>query len=190
MSRYHSRVGVTSRLRMRGHDYTSPASYLITICTERRLCLFGTITSGEMVLSPAGAVVDSWWHYLPARVGSVELDAAVVMPNHFHAIVHLGTDPDLETAPSLSTVVRVFKRRTTYDSRSASKPRDGRGSRVVCGKRGFTIASFATSPAWNGPGSTSLAIPPSGQTTSISSHDRIWRDHPESNSGSTDMPVA
>jgi REP element-mobilizing transposase RayT len=115
MRTYHSRVGVTSRLRMRDHDYASPASYLITICTEQRLPLLGSILDGELALSPAGIVIDSWWHFLPARILSVELDAAVVMPNHFHAIVHLGTDPDREAAPLLGQIVRWFKRRTTYD---------------------------------------------------------------------------
>lgn len=115
MTMYHSRVGVTSRLRMRGHDYATPASYLITLCTERRLSLFGAVVDGEMVLSPAGVVVDSWWHYQPARFPSMELDASIVMPNHFHAVVHLGTEPDMEVGPTLGDVVRWFKRRTTYD---------------------------------------------------------------------------
>jgi REP element-mobilizing transposase RayT len=115
MPDYHPRVGVTSRLRMRGHDYASAASYFLTICTERRACLFGTVEDGGLVPSAAGIVIDSWWHYLPARFDSVELDAAVVMPNHFHAIIHLGTDPTLETAPELGDVVRWFKIRTTYD---------------------------------------------------------------------------
>lgn len=115
MSRFHSRDGITSRLRMRGHDYATPASYLITMCTEQRLCLFGTVSNGEMIHSPAGVVIDSWWHYLPARLPSVELDVAVVMPNHVHAVVHLGTDPEGESGPSLGDVVGWFKKRTTWD---------------------------------------------------------------------------
>jgi REP element-mobilizing transposase RayT len=115
MPTYHSRVGVTSRLRRRGHDAAAPASYLRTICTERRLSLVGTISEGVLTPSPAGVVIDSWWHSLPARLPSVELDAAVVMPNHFHAIVHLGTDPDRAAAPALGDGVRWFERRTTYD---------------------------------------------------------------------------
>jgi REP element-mobilizing transposase RayT len=115
MPEYHSRVGVTSRLRMRGHDYAATASYLITICTERRLCLFGNVVDGELIPSPAGVVIDSWWHFLPARYASVELDAAIVMPNHFHAVVHVGTDPDVEAIPPLGGIVRWFKKHTMYD---------------------------------------------------------------------------
>ncbi len=115
MPKYHSRVGVTSRLRKRGHDYASPSSYFITLCTERRVCLFGDVRDGLVDLSPAGVVVDSWWHYLPARFVSVELDAVVVMPNHFHAVIHLGADPDIDAIPNLSDIVGWFKKRTTYD---------------------------------------------------------------------------
>jgi hypothetical protein len=77
--------------------------------------LFGTVIDGDLVPSPAGVIIDSWWHYPPARIAPVELDATIVMPNHVHAVVHLGTDPDLEFVPSLGKVVRWFKRRTTCD---------------------------------------------------------------------------
>ena len=60
MPAYYSREGVTSRLRKRGHDYASAASYFITICIEERAPLLGEITDGSMCLSAAGAMVDSW----------------------------------------------------------------------------------------------------------------------------------
>jgi REP element-mobilizing transposase RayT len=73
------------------------------------------VTDGVLIPSPAGVIIDSWWHYLPARLASVELDTAVVMPNHFHAVVHLGADSEREAGPSLVDVVGWFKKRTTYD---------------------------------------------------------------------------
>lgn len=115
MTSYHSRVGVTSRLRKRGHDYSSPSGYFITLCTEQRVPLFGEVQGGVVELSPAGAMIDSWLHFIPARFPTVMLDAAVVMPNHLHAIVHLGTDPGASRESPLSDVVRWFKIRTTYD---------------------------------------------------------------------------
>lgn len=36
----HSRYEVTSRLRLRGHDYSTPGAYFVTLCTERSACLF------------------------------------------------------------------------------------------------------------------------------------------------------
>jgi REP element-mobilizing transposase RayT len=115
MPHYHSRDGVTSRLRLRGFDYSSAASYFVTICVERRLCLLGEIRAGVMHLSHAGVVIDSWWHSVPRRFPSVELDAMVVMPNHLHAVIHIGTDPEVTSTPSLPQLLHWFKNRSTYD---------------------------------------------------------------------------
>jgi putative transposase len=68
-----------------------------------------------LVLSHAGVVIDSWWHTIPNRFPSVMLDAVVVMPNHVHAAIHLGTDPGSSERPRLGDVMHWFKTRTTYD---------------------------------------------------------------------------
>ncbi len=62
----------------------------------------------------AGMIVESAWNRVPERFASVELDAFVVMPNHFHGIVFLGTDPALEP-PSLSAIIQAFKSETTIE---------------------------------------------------------------------------
>jgi len=36
-------------------------------------------------------MVHTAWEQLPQRFATIELDAFVVMPNHFHAVVHVGT---------------------------------------------------------------------------------------------------
>jgi REP element-mobilizing transposase RayT len=60
----------------------------------------------------AGVLVGVAWKYVPQRFASVELDAYVVMPNHFHGILLLGTDPDHDP-PSLSAIIQAFKSETT-----------------------------------------------------------------------------
>ena len=115
MARYHSREGVTSRMRKRGHDYSSPGIYFVTICIERRTCLLGEVLDGEMFHSNAGVVIDSWWHTIPNHFPSVELDAMVVMPNHLHGVLHIGTDPEATSPTSLPKVMHWFKNRSTYD---------------------------------------------------------------------------
>lgn len=115
MTAYHSRIDVTSRLRKRGHDYSSPSGYFITLCTERRIPLFGEIQGGVVSLTAAGAMVESWLHFIPARFPTVLIDAAVVMPNDIHAIAHHGIDRGTCQESPLSDVVRWFKIRTTYD---------------------------------------------------------------------------
>lgn len=114
----HSRDAVTSRLRLRGHDYSGPGSYFVTICTNDRPCLFGTIHDGVMALSTAGLVIESWWYSIPREYPDTLLDAMVVMPNHIHGIVSLGTDPERfpqGNGQSLSEVVGWFKSRSTHD---------------------------------------------------------------------------
>jgi REP element-mobilizing transposase RayT len=118
-SRYgHNRDAVTSRLRLRGHDYNGPGTYFITICTNHRPCLFGTVHDGVMELSTAGLVVESWWLSIPLEFPDALLDAMVVMPNHIHGIVSLGTDPERipqGSGQSLGDVVGWFKSHTTHD---------------------------------------------------------------------------
>ncbi len=114
----HSRDAVTSRLRLRGHDYSAPSNYFVTICTTDRACLFGTIRDGMMTASTAGLVIESWWYSIPSEYPDALLDAMVVMPNHLHGIISLGTDPDRTSrgdAPSLSEVIGWFKSRSTHD---------------------------------------------------------------------------
>lgn len=112
------RDAVTSRLRLRGYDYATPGAYVVTLCTERRVCLFGDVADDEMRLSAAGQVIESWWGSIPRRFPRVELDVMIVMPNHVHGVIMiLSTDP-LEIDPStpkLSQIMRWFKTRTTND---------------------------------------------------------------------------
>jgi REP element-mobilizing transposase RayT len=102
-------------MRKREHDYASPGSYFVTVCIDRRACLLGEIQDGEMHLSHAGVVIDSWWRTIPNRYSSVELDAMIVMPNHLHGVIHIGTDPEVAAPPSLPKVMHWFKSRSTYD---------------------------------------------------------------------------
>ena len=118
MHQRHRRDAVTSRLRLRGYDYTSPSTYFVTICTQNRACLFGSIPDGTIALSTAGLVMESWWRSIPRAFPEVGLDAVVVMPNHMHGILLVGTMADVpgETRlPSLSRIIQWFKGQSTND---------------------------------------------------------------------------
>jgi REP element-mobilizing transposase RayT len=108
---------VTSRLRLRDHDYSTPGTYFVTICTERRLCLFGDVLDGELMSHTSGLMIESWWHTIPVRYPSTEVMEVIVMPNHLHGLVCLGANPDHEAGVQLSTVVGWFKSITTTDYR-------------------------------------------------------------------------
>jgi putative transposase len=114
---WQRREGVTSRIRLRDYDYASPNTYFVTLCTAHRARLFGDVRDGEMILSPAGLVVDCWWGSMPAHFSHVVLDAMVVMPNHLHGILMIVPDYPLadNRRPSLSEIMRWFKSHTTGD---------------------------------------------------------------------------
>jgi REP element-mobilizing transposase RayT len=114
----HRRDAVTSRLRLRGYDYSSPSNYFVTICTQNRACLFGEVHDGILSPSTAGLVVESWWLSISRRFPEVEVDAVVVMPNHLHGILMFGTMADAPEElhlPPLSKVIQRFKGQSTDD---------------------------------------------------------------------------
>jgi putative transposase len=111
----NSREAITSRLRLRGHDYREPGSYFITVCAEHRQCLFGSIHESEFTLSDAGHMVSACWERMSERFPTVSLDGYVIMPNHLHGIITLLSDDNgdiPEDAPSLSDTIHWFKLRT------------------------------------------------------------------------------
>jgi putative transposase len=68
-------------------DYTSNGLYFVTICTKNRQCFFGDVVNEEMQLSLMGAIVAEEWEKTAQIRPHVQLDAWVVMPNHFHGII-------------------------------------------------------------------------------------------------------
>jgi len=81
--------GKRRSIRLRGFDYSLAGWYYVTTCVWKRECLFGQVRDGGMFVNEAGSEVMRAWDEVHRRFGSVELDASVVMPNHFHGIVVL-----------------------------------------------------------------------------------------------------
>ncbi|MBV6517536.1 MAG: hypothetical protein HCAMLNBO_00090 [Candidatus Brocadia fulgida] len=74
-------------IRLKEYDYTRPGAYFATICTEKRVRLFGNIFNETMQLNRYGNIIQTCWNKLPHNFLSVKLDTFVVMPNHLHGIV-------------------------------------------------------------------------------------------------------
>ena len=112
-------------IRLRGYDYSQPGAYFVTICTQRKQCMFGRVVDEGVHLNDAGRMVKRVWEDLSQRFHTVELDQFVVMPNHIHGVIIIkgvgatlvvaqyraGTRP----APTiqLGDVVAAFKSNTT-----------------------------------------------------------------------------
>lgn len=74
-------------IRLKNYDYSGKRAYFVTMCVQERVCLYGEVAGGDMVLNPAGRKVAEIWRQLPARFPQVALDEYIVMPNHFHGII-------------------------------------------------------------------------------------------------------
>ncbi len=104
-------------IRLKGYDYFQAGAYFVTICTHGRIPLLGQISGEEVSLTPAGLMISTTWHEIPAHYRGVDVDAFVVMPNHVHGIIviqDLGRPQGVATtALSLGDVVHRFKTMTT-----------------------------------------------------------------------------
>ena len=100
--------GTTSRLRLRGFDYSSAGCYLVTCVAIDRAPLFGKVKDSIFHPSTMGTVLVEEWLALEAAYDSVMVDVHQVMPDHFHGIVTLLRD-DRAPTTSLSAVMGRFK---------------------------------------------------------------------------------
>jgi REP-associated tyrosine transposase len=76
-------------VRLSDWDYAGPGTYYVTICASERREIFGTISDGKVDLTDLGKVVRDEWLAIPDFRPQVRLDAFVVMPNHFHALLEI-----------------------------------------------------------------------------------------------------
>ena len=85
--KYNRQIHHRRSIRLQGYDYSQNGAYYVTLCTQNRECLFGEIVKGEMILNEYGKIVEQCWNNLSNHYDNIELDAYVIMPNHFHGII-------------------------------------------------------------------------------------------------------
>jgi REP element-mobilizing transposase RayT len=113
-------------IRLKGYDYSQPGAYFVTICTQKKLHVFGEVVDGKIALNEIGKIAKSVWLDLPRHYFNIELDAFVTMPNHVHGIVFIvgaGLKPaptDVTKHHSLPEIVRGVK---TFSSRRINEMR-------------------------------------------------------------------
>lgn len=117
------RTSIASR-RLAGYDYAGGGAYFLTLCVEGRRRRFGRLVGGRVELTAEGRIVAEEWRRVAKVRPGVILDAFVVMPDHFHAIVILpprgraetggAASPGLGRPPrSLGSLVAMFKATST-----------------------------------------------------------------------------
>ena len=106
-------IAKRKRLRIKDFDYSSQNYYFVTICTDKRTCVFGDIDS----LNDIGKIVDIELQKVSEHFPNVKIDKYVVMPNHIHAIIVIGCEERTvgnglelsEKTPTLSQIIGLYK---------------------------------------------------------------------------------
>ena len=79
--------------RKPGWDYSLPAWYFVTICTQDKTPYFGRVIDEQVDLFLVGEQAERCWREIPDHYENVVLDEFVVMPNHLHGILVIPRDP-------------------------------------------------------------------------------------------------
>ncbi len=122
MRKFNPNIHNRKSIRLEGYDYSSAGAYFITLCCRERAHLFGEIIYGSMELNQLGEIIEEEWIRTIEIRSHISLGEWVVMPNHFHGIIHI--EKDLEQNPehigkfrspsqTIGAIIRGFKGATT-----------------------------------------------------------------------------
>ncbi len=88
-------------------DYGWNGAYFMTICTQHRICYFGAVENGEMILSEIGRMAHIYWQKIPEHFPFVILDEFVIMPNHVHGIIIINKSDENDNGGNGDNVVET-----------------------------------------------------------------------------------
>ena len=75
--------------RLKEYDYSRSGYYYVTICTENREQIFGTIENNDIILNGVGNLIDQWWQKMFEKYDDISIDKYIIMPNHIHGIINI-----------------------------------------------------------------------------------------------------
>lgn len=122
MKKFNPNIHNRKSIRLEGYDYSSAGAYFITLCCRDRAHLFGEIINGSMELNQLGEIIEEEWIKTIEIRSHISLGEWVVMPNHFHGIIHIEKDLEQNSehigkfrSPSqtIGAIIRGFKGATT-----------------------------------------------------------------------------
>ncbi len=76
-------------IRLKNRDYSQNGFYFITICTQYRGWVFGTVLDGKCRLNKTGKIALKCWQQIPRHFPAVIIDEYIVMPDHIHGIIQI-----------------------------------------------------------------------------------------------------
>ena len=82
--------------RLNQYDYSQDGLYFITVCTQNRACILGTVVGrGDLTppvvrLSRIGKIVDRYTTTISAAHAQVNVDKYAIMPHHVPLFLRFG----------------------------------------------------------------------------------------------------
>jgi len=76
-------------IRLKGHDYTCPGYYFLTLLVKNRACVLSEINNKKVILSEIGKIANECWLSIPEHFPNTKLGEYVIMPNHIHGIIEI-----------------------------------------------------------------------------------------------------
>ncbi len=144
-------------------------AHLVTLSLIERAPLLGQVVDGAMVLAEPGRIVDEEWRRIPFLAANACLDEYVVMPNHIHGIIRLGTAAQNRAGPR-----RRAARRRHGPSDAALLGAMVAQFKSTATRRINALGSRTAGPLWQ-PGYRGLAIEDEGELEAIR---RYVRENP------------
>ena len=74
---------------MKNWDYSSKAIYFITLVTQNRHCIFGTINDGKMILNANGEIIKNELSKSIVIRENWIFHNWIIMPNHVHLLIEI-----------------------------------------------------------------------------------------------------
>ncbi len=130
---YNPNIHHRKSIRLKGYDYAQQGLYFITICCQNMVCLFGNIVGAplvgaqnrsaqnrsaqntsaqnieaQMILNDAGKMIETEWLALTTRFTNIILNEFVVMPNHFHGIIEIADDIEIQNSEDSAADIDIL----------------------------------------------------------------------------------
>ena len=102
-------------IRLKNYDYSSNGMYFITICSEKKRCIFGNIVGQGLCscqLSETGKIIKEEIESLSQRYSEIKIENFIIMPNHVHILLTLERQ-EQSPCPTISEAICSFKSITT-----------------------------------------------------------------------------
>lgn len=106
---------IRKKNRLKGYDYSSNASYFLTVCSDKRKEIFSqivfdnTVGANIVCLSHIGEKIENCILKIEEIYPCVFVDNYIIMPNHIHLILTIDTNRRPMVAPTVATVIKQFK---------------------------------------------------------------------------------